>query len=402
MVSNDRDSDRLIRGASELRKVVVMGVGMTRLDQHFDKGIKELYKEAVLKALEDSGNPTVDHIYVSNAYADLVCDQADLGSILLDYCGAGCSPITQIGGACGAGGCAISEGFRAVSSGQSDIVLIAGVEKVSDVVTKEATSITSLCEDQEYEASNGLTIAGVNAMAARSYMQKYSATREQLALFAVQMHKNAVKNPYAFLPFEVTTDKVIESFPIADPLTFLDSSPLCDGSAAVVIGSFDAAHKFTDSLVEIAGVGQSSDSVAVHERDSLLTMKSTVEAAEKAYEIAKVKPTDVDVCEIHDAYTITGFIGLEDLSLVERGKAGIAVEEGTIAKDGKIPTNPSGGLKARGNPIGATGIYQIAEIALQLRGEAEGMQVEGAEIGLTHNVSGFGSTAVVGILRRSG
>jgi acetyl-CoA C-acetyltransferase len=237
-------------------------------------------------------------------------------------------------------------------------------------------------------------------MAARSYMQKYSATREQLALFAVQMHKNAVKNPYACLPFEVTTDKVIEAFPIADPLTFLDSAAQCDGSAAVVIASADLARKSTDSLVEVTSVAQSSDSVCVHERESLLTMKSTVDAAAKAYATAKVKPSEIRVCEIHDAYTITGFIGLEDLSLVDRGKSGIAVEEGMIAKDGKIPTNPSGGLKARGNPIGATGVYQMAEVTLQLRGEAEGMQVDNAEIGLTQNISGFGSTAVVGILRR--
>nr|MDO8133807.1 thiolase domain-containing protein [Candidatus Njordarchaeum guaymaensis] len=383
-----------------MRKVVVMGVGMTRLDQHFDKGIKDLFKEAVLEALEDSGCPKVDHVYVSNAYADLVCDQADLGPLLVDYSGIGCTPVTQIGGACGAGGCALSEGFRAVASGLSDAVLIAGVEKISDVVTKKTTTIQSLCEDQQYEASYGLTMAGISAMAARSYMQKYSATREQLALFAVQMHRNAVKNPYACLPFEVTTDKVIESFPIADPLTFLDSSPLCDGSAAVVMASVDVARKFTDTVVEVAGVAQSSDNIGVHERDSLLTMKSTVEAAEEAYEMAKVKPSEIDVCEIHDAYTITGFIGLEDLSLVERGKTGIAVEEGIIAKDGKIPTNPSGGLKARGHPIGATGVYQFAEVTLQLRGESEGTQVDGAEIGLTHNISGFGSTAVVGILRR--
>jgi acetyl-CoA C-acetyltransferase len=214
------------------------------------------------------------------------------------------------------------------------------------------------------------------------------------------MHKNAVKNPYAALPFEVTTDKVLEAFPIADPLTFLDSAAQCDGSAAVVMASVDLARKTTDSLVEVASVAQCSDSICVHERDSLLTMKSTVDAAEKAYAMAKVKPDEIRVCEIHDSYTITGFIGLEDLSLVARGKSGIAVEEGMLAKDGKIPTNPSGGLKARGNPIGATGIYQVAEVTLQLRGEAEGMQVSKADIGLTQNISGFGSTAVVGILKR--
>jgi acetyl-CoA C-acetyltransferase len=320
----------------------------------------------------------------------------------MDYCGTGCIPVTQIGGACGAGGCAIVEAFETVASGQSDVVMIAGVEKMSDVPTREVTAIQSICEDQEYEARFGLTLAGINAMAARSYMQQYSATREQLSLFSVQMHKNAVKNPYACLPFEVTTDKVAESFPVADPLTFLDSSPVCDGAAAVIIASADAAQKTNGSQVEIAAVAQSIDNVSVHERESLLTMRSTVAAGAKAYELAKVKPSNIDVCEIHDSFTITGFIALEDLQFVERGKAGIAVEEGIIAKDGRIPTNPSGGLKARGHPGGATGIYQLAEISLQLRGEAGGMQVDGAETGLTHNISGFGSRATVGILKKLG
>jgi acetyl-CoA C-acetyltransferase len=383
-----------------LRRVVIAGVGMTRIDQHFDRGIRDLFKEAVTKALDDSGNPEVSHYYVANAYASLISDQADLGPFLLEYAGCGCIPVTQIGGACGAGGNAFLEGFEAVASGKSDIVLVGGVEKMSDIPQKQVTSVQSTCMDQEYEANYGLTLAGINAMAARSYMQRYSATREQLALFSVQMHKNAVKNPYACLPFEVTTDKVIESFPIADPLTFLDSSPACDGAAAVVMATPEIAQKLTDTKVEVTGVCQSIDSVSISERSTLLTMKSTVDAAEKAYSMSRTRPDQIDVCEIHDAFTITGFIALEDLSLIERGKTGIAVEDGTIAKDGKIPTNPSGGLKARGQPGGATGVYQIAEITQQLMGEAGGTQVEGAEIGLTHNISGFGSGATVGILRR--
>ncbi|WXG43234.1 MAG: thiolase domain-containing protein [Promethearchaeati archaeon SRVP18_Atabeyarchaeia-1] len=383
-----------------MRKVVVTGVGMTKVDQHFDKGLKEMFKEASSKALEDSGNPVLDHVYVANAYADMISGQADLGPLLMDYCSAGCIPVTQIGGACGSGGSAIVDGFEAVASGNCDTVMVAGVEKMSDVPTKEATAIQSICEDQEYEANFGLTLAGINAMAARSYMQQYSATREQFSLFSVLMHKNAVKNPYACLPFEVTTEKVAESFPVADPLTFLDSSPLCDGAAAVIIASADAVPETSGPRVEVAAVSQSIDCVRIAERESLLSMRSTVAAAARAYELAKVKATDIDVCEIHDSFTITGFIALEDLSFVERGKTGIAVEEGILAKDGRIPTNPSGGLKARGHPGGATGIYQLAEITLQLRGEAGGMQVDDVEIGLTHNISGFGSRATVGILKR--
>jgi acetyl-CoA C-acetyltransferase len=384
-----------------MRKVVVTGIGMIKVDQHFDKGLKDMFKEASSKALDDSGNPGLDHVYIANAYADMISEQADLGPLLMDYCGTGCIPVTQIGGACGAGGSAIIEAFETVASGQCDVVMVAGVEKMSDVPTREVTAIQSICEDQEYEANFGLTLAGINAMAARSYMQQYSATREQLSLFSVLMHRNAVKNPYACLPFEVTVDKVAESFPVADPLTFLDSSPVCDGAAAVIISSTEAAPRNNGPQVEIAAVAQSIDNVSAHERESLLTMRSTVAAAAKAYESAKVEPSNIDVCEIHDSFTITGFIALEDLQLVERGKAGIAVEEGVIAKDGRIPTNPSGGLKARGHPGGATGIYQLAEITLQLRGEAGGMQVEGVRTGLTHNISGFGSRATVGILKQS-
>jgi acetyl-CoA C-acetyltransferase len=214
------------------------------------------------------------------------------------------------------------------------------------------------------------------------------------------MHENASANPYAQLRFKTTLEKALDARLIADPITLMDCAPAGDGAAAIILCPLEKARKITDSPVQIIGVGQATDTLALHDREDLLTFKAVSTAAQKAYKMAKITSKDVDVLEIHDSYTVTALISLEDLGFVEKGGAGLLVEEGGIAKDSQVPVNPSGGLKARGHPVGATGVYQAAEITLQLRGEADGMQVKDAEIGLTENISGMASLANVHIMKR--
>jgi acetyl-CoA C-acetyltransferase len=229
-------------------------------------------------------------------------------------------------------------------------------------------------------------------------MYEYGTTREQLAMVSVINHQNGAKNPLAQFPFEISVDAVLKSTMVADPLRLLDCSPVTDGAAAVILCPAEEAKKYTDTPIYIKASAQSSGTLALHDRADLTTIDATVFAARNAYKMAGLEPNDIDTVEVHDCFSINGILAIEDLGFVEKGKGGIAVEEGMTRLDGKIPVNPSGGLKSRGHPLGATGIAQAAEIVWQLRGEAGKRQVEGAEIGMTHNIGGTGGTAAIHIL----
>jgi len=237
-------------------------------------------------------------------------------------------------------------------------------------------------------------------MIARRHMYEYGTTREQLAEVSVINHHNAQYNPYAQFPFEISTEKVLNSSKVADPLTLLDCSPVSDGAAAVVLCPAEDAHKYTDTPIYVKASAQSSDSIALHDRRDMTTLDATKVAAKKAYDMAGVTVKDIDVTEVHDCFSINGLLAVEDLGFTEKGNGGKVIEDGQTRIDGDFPINPSGGLKARGHPLGATGIAQACEISWQLRGDAGKRQVDGAEIGMTHNVGGTGGTATVHILSR--
>jgi acetyl-CoA C-acetyltransferase len=232
------------------------------------------------------------------------------------------------------------------------------------------------------------------------YMHTYRIPREAFADFAVLMHKNGSKNPYAQLPFEISRETVMNSDRIADPITLFDCAPVGDGAAALIICPLDDAPKYSDSFVEIAGIAGATDTIDVASRADMLSLNSTVVAADKAYKMAKIAPGDIDVAEIHDTFTITGALSLEDLGLCERGKFAKLLEDGAFEPGGTVAINPSGGLKSRGHPVGATGVYQAAEVTMQLLGKADRMQVQEAELGLTQNLGGSGSSSFVSVLRR--
>ena len=385
-----------------MRDVAIIGVGITKFGELWDKSFRNLISEAGTKAILDAGieGKDIDALYVGSMSPGRFVGQEHIGALVADCSGLDTLhiPATRIEGACASGGMALRQAYISVASGINDIVVAGGVEKMTDVVGGEATNILAMAADQEWEAFFGVTFPGLYAMIARRHMYEYGTTREQMAEVAVKNHENGLLNPNAHFHRKITVEDVLNSPKVADPLTLLDCSPISDGAAALILAPLDEARKYTDKIVKIIGSGQASDSLALHGREDICTLRATVEASRQAYKQAGIEPKDVDVAEVHDCFTIAEILAIEDLGFVKKGEGGKAVEEGMTRLDGEIPVNPSGGLKAKGHPVGATGIAQAAEIVLQLRGEAGKRQVKDAEIGLTHNIGGSGASCVVHIM----
>lgn len=383
-----------------MREVAIIGVGITKFGELWNKSLRDIFIESALKALDDCSVSItdLDSIYIGNFSSGLFVGQEHLGSLLGDYLGCPNTPATRVESACASGALALKQAFLEVASGFSDIALVGGVEKMTDIDTGEATFGLAAAADREYEAFHGVTFPGLYALIALRHMFEYGTTREQLAKVAVKNHKNGAKNPYAQFPFEVSLDQVLNATLIADPLRLLDCSPISDGAASVVICPLERAKEFTSKPVKIIGVGHATDSISLTTRDSITTLRATVEAGKRAYQMSGIKPEDIDFAEVHDCFTIAEICAAEDLGFVKKGDGGKAVEEGLTDITGKIPINPSGGLKSKGHPVGATGIAQIYEVVTQLRGEAGERQVKNAKIGLTHNLGGSGGSVIVHIL----
>ncbi|MCK4223942.1 MAG: thiolase domain-containing protein [candidate division Zixibacteria bacterium] len=383
-----------------MRDVAIIGVGMNKWGELWQKSLRDIFVESALLAIEDAGVDHIDSMYVGCMTSGIFVGQEHLSSLLADYLGAGPIPSVRVESACASGGLAVRIGFMDVASGMSDIVLVGGVEKMTDVGGDGATYALSTAADQEYEVYHGITFPGLYALMARSHMHKYGTTREQLAQVAVKNHENGSKNPLAQFPQKVTVDQVINSIMIADPLTILDCSPITDGAACAILCPADMAKKISKKPpVKIIGSGNATDTIAIHSRKDLTTLSATVKAAEVAYKMANVKPDDIDLAEVHDCFTIAEIIVMEDLGFVKKGEGGKAVESGMTAIGGKKPINTSGGLKSKGHPVGATGVGQVVEIVHQLRGEAGDRLVKDAKIGLTQNMGGSGGSAVVHIMQ---
>jgi acetyl-CoA C-acetyltransferase len=381
-----------------MRDVAIIGVGMTKWGELWEKSLRTIFTETALLAIEDAGVDKIDSMVVGCMSSGLFVGQEHLSSLLADDLGRTPVPAARVESACSSGGLALRQGFIEVASGMSDIVLVGGVEKMTDVTGCEATYALGTAADQEYEGYHGLTFPGLYAMMAVAHMHRYGTTREQLAMVAVKNHDNGSRNPLAQFPFKITVDGVLNSVLVADPLRILDCSPITDGAAAVILCPADMARKTKKPVVRIAGSGQATDTIALSSRKDITWLESTHVAAAKALAMAGRKVDDVDLFEVHDCFTIAEIMVTEALGLVERGRGGKAVEEGLTARDGRFPVNPSGGLKAKGHPVGATGVAQAVEVVKQLRGEAGDRQVKGARRGLTQNMGGTGGSSVVHVL----
>ncbi|RLE02287.1 MAG: thiolase domain-containing protein [Candidatus Aminicenantes bacterium] len=384
-----------------MREVAILGVGLNKKwGELWDKSLRQIFVEAALAALDDAGVDKLDSMYIGSMSSGLFVGQEHISSLLADYLGHTPIPATRIETACASGGAAVRLGFIEVASGMSDVVLVGGVEKMTDVTGSEATYALGTAADQEYEGYHGLTFPGLYALIARAHMEKYGTTREQLALVAVKNHRHGAMNPVAQFPFEITVEGVLNSVLVADPLRILDCSPITDGAAAAILCPVEMARSLGKPVVKIIGSGQATDSIALAQRKDITWLEATYQAAKQAYQMADKTPADIDVLEVHDCFTIAEICVLEALGMVDKGEGGRATEAGWTSLEGKMPVNPSGGLKAKGHPVGATGVAQIVEIVRQLRGEAGQRQVKGARLGLTQNMGGTGGSSVVHILAR--
>lgn len=388
-----------------MRDVAIIGVKTTRFGEMWGRSFRDIIVEAGVGALEDSGvsGDDIGSMFVGNMSGGQFVEQEHIGALIADYSGLSEGlhvPSTRVEAACASGGLALRQGISAVASGQDDIVVAAGVEKMTDVSSGSASTALAAAADREWEGMMGATFPALYAMIARMHMQRYGTTSEQLAQVAVKNHHNGAMNPIAQYRTPITVEKVLSSIMVADPLHIFDCSPITDGAAAVILAPADVAHEYTDTPIYIRGSGQASDSLALHDRRDITTLDATVFAARRAFDMAGMTVDDIDLVEVHDCFTIAEICAIEDLGFAAKGEGGTLTEEGETAIGGKIPVNTSGGLKACGHPVGATGIKQVVEITHQLRGEAGKRQVDGAEVGMTHNVGGSGATAVVHILSR--
>jgi acetyl-CoA C-acetyltransferase len=382
-----------------MTRVAVIGAAYTKFDEHWGKSLRDLSTEAGAKAILDAGieGKDIKAMYIGNMSAGRFIGQEHLAALTADHVGLTPIPSTRVEAACASGALAFHQAHLAIKSGQYDIVVAAGAEKMTDIKGTDAISTLMGAGDQEWESSTGLTFTGLYALIAKAHMHKYGTTREQMAMVSVNNHKNGALNPNAQFPKEITVDNVLNSPMIADPLTLLDCSPITDGAAAVVLASEEFARN-TRNPIWVLGSSQASDTLALHNRKSLTEMNATKVAAKKAYEMSGLQPRDINIAEVHDCFSINEILAVEDLGFCEKGRGGKFVEDGNIARNASKPVNTAGGLKSIGHPVGATGIRQVVDIVKQLRGEYGQLQVNGAGTGLALNLGGSGATAVVNIL----
>ncbi|MFB6283472.1 MAG: thiolase domain-containing protein [Halobacteria archaeon] len=382
-----------------LRDVAVVGVGQTKFGEEWNDSFRDLFVSAGIRALDDAdvSGTDIDAVYGGNMSAGQFIDQEHVSALIADYAGLASVgiPSTRIEAGDASGGLAFRQAVLDVASGASELVVASGVEKMTDLGVTEATDALSACADREWEVFQGGDLTALYAMMARRHMEKYGTTRRQLSEVAAKNHENACENPQAHFSRPLSPETVTESSMVASPLRKFDCSSPSDGASAVVVAPADVAKDMVDDPVYIKACCQSSDSLALHERDSLTSMNSTRRAASEAYEEASITPKDVDLAEVHDSYTIGEIMAIEDLGFVEKGHGGEATESGETSVEGKLAVNPSGGLKACGHPIGATGVRQIVDSVTELRGDG---LLDRPKTAVAHNVGGTGGTAVVSVL----
>jgi acetyl-CoA C-acetyltransferase len=383
-----------------MRRVAIIGVGVTRFGRH-DATSAELFAEAAADALADAELPpaAVQALYYGNVTGGEAEHQLHTSPLAATVLGLSAVPTTRVENACATSHAAFRHAVMEVGSGVSDVVLVGGAERILHVPTEDATQYFAYCSDASYEQPLGLTFPGVFALIARAHMQKHGTTEEQMAHVAVKNHRHGVLNPKAQFRKEITLETVLNSPYIADPLKLFDCCPFTDGGAAVVLAAEEVARTRARA-VWVLGTQAASDTMFMHEKRDLSRVTATERAAQGAYTQAGIGPADVDVCELHDCFTIAEIVATEGLGFFEPGTGGLAAEKGWTSLGGKLPVNPSGGLKAKGHPIGATGAAQLAEIVTQLRGEAGPRQVDGARRGLVHTLGGNTATVLVSLLGR--
>ncbi len=378
-----------------MREVAIVGAGMTPFGELWKQSLRDMFAEAAAGALSDAGADSIDSLYVGCMSGGQFVGQEHLGPLMADHLGMTGVPAVHVESACASGGIALRMAYMEVASGMSDLALAVGIEKMTDGA--DVTNVLATAADQELEVYHGVTFPALYAMIARAHMQAYGTTEEDMAWVSVKSHKHGAMNDKAQFPREFTVDDVMASAMVAEPLRLLHCSPVSDGAAAVLVCPLERAKEFTDRPVKIVASGLATGSMALADRPDPSYLDSVQRSAERAYSAAGIGPRDIQVAEVHDCFSIAEICCIEALGLVERGRGGPAAREGFTALGGCVPVNTSGGLKAKGHPVGATGIAQAIEIFRQLRGECGDRQVENARVGLTQNMGGSGASSVVHI-----
>ncbi len=383
-----------------MRDVSIIGTGQTPVREHWSKSLRELAVEALLAALQDSHKDHVDAVYVGNMLSGELTGQEHLGALIADHAGLQGVEALKAEAACGAGGAAVRMGYLAVASGQFETVAVVGVEKMTDMSNATVTSGLAMAADGDYEAANGISFVALNALLMRRYMYEYDLVEEDFAPFAINAHANAINNPNAMFHRAFTREQLKHARMVSDPISLLDSSPICDGAAALILSASDNLNGNGPRAVRLAASAIATDAVALHDRKDPLWLSAVEISSKKAYAQAKVKPSDVSLFELHDAFSIIAPMSLEAAGFAERGTGVYVGRDGEIGLGGRVPISTMGGLKARGHPIGATGVYQVVEAATQLRGEAGANQVPNARVAMAQSLGGVAATAVTHILKR--
>jgi len=391
-----------------MRPVYVVGAGMTRFGRS-ELSLVDLAGTAALAALRHAslGKVPVDGVVVANMGGSRINRQTALASALVDRLALYPAAAEAVENGPASGASAVKVGYQAVASGMADVVLVVGVEMMRVVDGLEGTDFVASLSHPEAEYIYGVTLPSLAGLFARLYMSRFGVERKHLAMVAIKNHDHAMKNPYAHIHQPITMEGILTSPEavvnnplVADPLCLFDCCPVSDGSAALILASKDIADRLSGPRVRIAGIGQATDTHAVHEREDPTDLRAVRLASEKAFAMADAKPADVHVVELHDAFTILEIVESEAAGFFKRGEAHKAIERGETRLAGRLPINPSGGLKARGHPVGATGVAQLVELTWQLRGEAAGRQVEKAKVAYACNFGGFGNNVIATVLRK--
>ncbi|MDX1663155.1 MAG: thiolase domain-containing protein [Candidatus Promineifilaceae bacterium] len=379
-----------------MREVAIAGIGQVSVREHWELAVRDLAVQAARAALDDAGIEQAGALYVGNMTGGSLNRQRHLGAVVADFLGQPGTEAVRVEAACGSAGSALRMAMLAVASGSVESALAVGVEKMTETPVGATTSALVGAADAEYEAVHGVTFVGLNALIMRRYMHEYGYQHDDFAPFAINAHQNAAYNPNAMFQAPISFKAYQKGRVVADPITLFDASPIGDGAAALLLM---AADKMPEA-VRIAGSAVSIDTLAIHDREDPLWLKAAQQSAERAYRQAAVGPEDVDLFELHDAFTVMAALSLEACGFAGRGEGVRLAQEGEIMPQGRIPIATMGGLKARGHPVGATGLYQVVEAALQLRGDAGDAQIDGARVAMTQNIGGSGATVATHILRR--
>jgi acetyl-CoA C-acetyltransferase len=382
-----------------MREVAIIGIGQTAVGELWEMSLRELGARALRSAMADAGLDYIDAVYVGNMLSPRISAQAQVGALVVDFAGLRGVEAATIEAACASGGAAMQVGVRAVSSGMVDVVAVVGVEKMTDATPTPTITALATAADAEFESIHGATFVALNALVMRRYMHEYNVPHEVFGAFSVNAHANAVNNPNAMFRSAISQADYERAPMISDPINRLDSAPICDGAAAVILCSLEMARTLgVQDPIRVLASASATDALALADRADLLALQAAASSAQKAYRMAGLTPSDIDLFEVHDAFSIMAALSLEASGFAPRGQAAYMARDGEFRLDGRLPIATMGGLKGRGHPVGATGVYELVDLVTQMRGKAGANQVGKAEIGMTQNIGGTGATIVTHIL----